>query len=124
MIVFSTIELIHETDSNETRVKRSDFYYFLVYVGLLPYLTPIRRPILFCDCPDVIYYIFYTKYNNGVYVRETGIHFHLRFNNHKQAIREKSPQSPVAKHFNLPRHTLNNIKCVWSRYTVLFRTRK
>lgn len=57
-------------------------------------------------------HFYCTICNSGNYVGETGTAFRLRFNNHKKSIRDNLPGFPVAEHFNLPNHSLENLKCI------------
>ncbi|KAJ8019210.1 hypothetical protein HOLleu_42337 [Holothuria leucospilota] len=59
-----------------------------------------------------IVYIFYcTICNSGNYVGETGTAFRSRFNNHKKSIRDNL-RFPSGGTFNLPNHSLENLKCI------------
>ena len=73
--------------------------------------TPLNPPNLNCDSKNVIYIIHCTACSNGTYVGETGTPFRLRFNNHKKSIRDNFPGFPIAEHFNLPLHSLLNLRC-------------
>ena len=73
---------------------------------------PLRPPPLTCDTKNVIYIFYCNICNEGNYVGETGTQFRLRFNNHKKSIRDNFSGFPVAKHFNLPGHSIDNLKCI------------
>ena len=51
----------------------------------------------------------------GNYIGETSNRLRLRLNNHKKSIRDNSSVFPVAVHFNLPDHSLKNLRCVIQR---------
>ena len=72
----------------------------------------IQPPNLTCDSSNIIYLIFCNKCNNSKYIGETQTPFRFRFNNHKLTIRQTSPYTPIARHFNQPEHTLDNMKCI------------
>ena len=67
-------------------------------------------PNLNCDSSNIVYIIFCTYCQDGNYVGETSTSFRLRFNNHKKSIRDNFPGFPVAEHFNLPNHSLKDLK--------------
>ena len=71
----------------------------------------IKPPMLTCDSPNVVYLLSCDRCNYGNYVGETSNPFRFRFNYHKKTIRDNSRGYPVAEHFNLPNHSINNIKC-------------
>ena len=53
-----------------------------------------------------------SKCDSGNYIGETSNRLLLRLNNHKKSIRDNSRGFPVAVHFNLPDHSLKNLRCV------------
>ena len=63
-----------------------------------------------CDSPNVVYLMYCVKCENSHYLGETGTKFRLRFNNHISSIRHNSHGFPVAEHFNLPNHTITDIR--------------
>ena len=67
-----------------------------------------------CDTSNVVYLLFCNKCPHATYIGETSTKFRLRFNNHKLSVRNNNPGFPVAEHFNLPEHTLSDLKCVLS----------
>ncbi|KAJ8019512.1 hypothetical protein HOLleu_41141 [Holothuria leucospilota] len=70
-----------------------------------------------CDSANVVYLLFCNKCSQGNYIGETKTPFRLRFNNHKQTIRSNSKAHPVAVHFNLPSHSLIDLKvCIIKGY--------
>ncbi|KAJ8033591.1 hypothetical protein HOLleu_23884 [Holothuria leucospilota] len=74
--------------------------------------TKIRPPPLTCDSSNVVYLLVCTRCDRGNYVGETGSKFRLRFNNHKQTIRDNTQGFTVGQHYNLPGHDLNDLKCI------------
>ena len=56
--------------------------------------------------------IYIYIYDSGNYIAETSNRLRLRLNNHKKSIRDNSRGFPVAVHFNLPDHSLKNLRCV------------
>ena len=63
-----------------------------------------------CDTCNVVYLITCSLCPNIQYIGQTSTSFRLRFNNHKSSIRLNRSGFPVAEHFNLPDHSLNNLK--------------
>ena len=72
----------------------------------------LRPPNLDCDSQNVVYLIYCTNCEDGLYVGETGTKFRYRFNNHKKSIRDNARGFPVAEHFGLDNHSLQNLKFV------------
>ena len=70
----------------------------------------MNPPNLNCDSHNVVYIFHCNLCNEGLYVGETKTSFRFRFNNHKKSIRDNTPGFPVAEHFNLPYHSLENLK--------------
>ena len=70
-------------------------------------------PIPNCPMPKAtfielgIYSILCRRYNT-IYIKETGRWLHERFSEHFCIIRNQSPGFPVAEHFNLPEHSVDN----------------
>ena len=73
---------------------------------------PIIPPNLNCDSCNVVYILLCNLCKDKLYVGETGTSFRLRFNNHKQTIRDNALGFPVAEHFNLPHHSIENLKVI------------
>ena len=71
---------------------------------------PLKPPNLNCDSCNVVYLFHCNLCKHGLYVGETGTSFRLRFINHKKSIRDNAIGFPVAEHFNLPGHALDNLK--------------
>ena len=65
-----------------------------------------------CDSCNIVYLLMCSKCDSGNYIGETSNRLRLRLNNHKKSIRDNSCGFPVAVHFNLPDHSLNNLRCV------------
>lgn len=63
-----------------------------------------------CDTCDVVYLITCSLCPTIPYIGQTSTSFRLRFNKHKSSIRLNKAGFPVAEHFNLPDHSLNNLK--------------
>ena len=53
-----------------------------------------------------------SKCDSGNYIGETSNRLRLRLNNNKKSIRDNSRGFPVAVYFNLPDHSLKNLRCV------------
>ena len=70
----------------------------------------LNPPNLNCDSTNLVYIFHCNLCIHGLYVGETGTSFRLRFNNHKKSIRDNAIGFPVAEHFNLPGHSLDNLK--------------
>ena len=68
-------------------------------------------PLLTCDSKNLVYIFHCNICPQGIYVGETGTPFRLRFNNHKKSIRDNKAGFPVAQHFNLPNHSIDNLQC-------------
>ena len=83
-----------------------------ISISVPSFMSSFHPPNLNCDSENVVYLLFCNSCDNGVYIGETRTHFRLRFNNHKKSIRDNSRGFPVAEHFNLPNHSLLNLKCV------------
>ena len=43
---------------------------------------------------------------------DTSTFFRLRMNNHKKSIRDNNKGLPVARHFNIPGHSICDLECV------------
>ena len=65
-----------------------------------------------CDSCNIVYLLMCNKCDSGNYIGETSSRLRLRLNNHKKSIRDNSRGFPVAVHFNLPDHSLKNLRCV------------
>ena len=65
-----------------------------------------------CDSCNIVYLLMCDKFDSVNYIGETSNRLRLRLNNHKKSIRDKSRGFPVAVHFNLPDHSLKNVRCV------------
>ena len=70
----------------------------------------IHPPRHNCDSCNILYCIFCRRCPNATYVGETSGKFRLRFNNHKSSIQKNRTDLPVARHFNLPGHSLADVK--------------
>ena len=87
-------------------------------IWLLTALWSLPAPMLLlypgplnCNSSNMVYLFYCGECPNGNCVGETKTQFRLRFNNHKQTIRNKSEYHTVALHFNLPDHGLENLHC-------------
>ena len=68
-----------------------------------------------CNSANLIYAITSTLCPNSLYIGETGNNLRQRLNGHKSDIRKKK-NTPVADHFNLPNHSLQDLQvCVLRR---------
>ena len=65
-----------------------------------------------CDSCNIVYLLMCSKCDSGNYIGETSNILWLRLNNHKKSIRDNSRVFPVSVHFNLPDHSLKNLRCV------------
>ena len=63
-----------------------------------------------CDSANVVYYFYCVKCPDATYVGETSDKFRLRFNNHKYSIRHNKTGFPVATHFNMPNHSISDLR--------------
>lgn len=63
-----------------------------------------------CNSTNVIYAITCQRCPSAVYIGQTGQSLRQRMNSHKFDIRNNSLQKPVAEHFNLPGHSLSQLK--------------
>ncbi|KAJ8031867.1 hypothetical protein HOLleu_25210 [Holothuria leucospilota] len=63
-----------------------------------------------CNSSNVVYLLLCDRCPNVSYIGETSTTFRLRFNNHKASVRNNSSGLPVAEHFNLINHSLNDLK--------------
>ena len=74
----------------------------------------IRPPNHTCDASNVLYCIMCAKCPGVSYIGETSTKFRTRFNNHKSSIAKNRKDFPVATHFNLPNHTIRDVKvCIF-----------
>ena len=74
----------------------------------------IHPPNHTCDAKNVLYSIICAKCPGVSYIGETCTKFRSRFNNHKSSITKKHKDFPVATHFNLPDHSISDIKvCIF-----------
>ena len=71
----------------------------------------IKPPALTCDSPNVIYLLSCDRCPHGNYIGETSNPFRFRLNYHKKTIRDNTKGYPVAEHFNLPDHSIDDLKC-------------
>ncbi|KAJ8025623.1 hypothetical protein HOLleu_33232 [Holothuria leucospilota] len=63
-----------------------------------------------CNSSNVVYLLLCDRCPNVSYIGETSTTFRLRFNNHKASVRNNSSGLPVAEHFNVINHSLNDLK--------------
>ncbi|XP_063955552.1 uncharacterized protein LOC135154173 [Lytechinus pictus] len=74
----------------------------------------VHPPNHTCDAQNVLYCIMCTKCPGVTYIGETSTKFRTRFNNHKSSITKNKKDFPVADHFNLPNHSVKDIKvCIF-----------
>ena len=66
----------------------------------------VRTANYYCNSSNVIYLIKCMKCDSGNYIDETSTFFRLRMNNHKKSIRDNNKGLPVARHFNIPGHSI------------------
>ena len=64
------------------------------------------------DSCNIVYLLMCSKCDSGNCIGETSSRLRLRLNNHKKSIRDNSRGFPVAVHFNLPDHSLKNLRRV------------
>ena len=67
-----------------------------------------------CDTANVIYYLYCDKVSckSAQYIGETGRKFNERLKEHLGYIRTKKLEQPTGAHFNLPGHSISNLKAV------------
>ena len=88
----------------------------IIYIHEINYKFRERVLPFYLETTIVIHvtlYIYSCVANvTGNYIGETSNRLRLRLNNHKKSIRDNSRGFPVAVHFNLPYHSLKNLRCV------------
>ena len=52
------------------------------------------------------------KCDSGNYIGETSTFLRLRMNNHKKSFQDNNKGIPVARHFNIPGHSICDLECV------------
>ena len=72
----------------------------------------VRPGNYYCNSSNVIYLIKCKKCNSGIYIDETSTFLRLCMNNHKKSIRDNNKGLPVARHFNIPGHSMCELECV------------
>ena len=66
----------------------------------------------YCNSSNVIYLIKCKKCHSGNNIGETSTFLRLRMNNYKKGIRDNNQGLPVARHFNIPGHSICDHQCV------------
>ena len=71
----------------------------------------VNKPVS-CDSSNVVYCILCNKSSckSSIYIGETKRKFRERFNEHLGYVRKQDFSQPTGQHFNLPGHSLSNMK--------------
>ena len=72
----------------------------------------VRPGNYYCSSSNVIYLMKCKKCDSANYIGETSTFIRLRMNNHTKSIRGSNKGLPVARHFNIPGHSICDLECV------------
>ncbi|XP_074642873.1 uncharacterized protein LOC141900033 [Tubulanus polymorphus] len=116
LLISSKLSTEEDSDNNYTRPCNKSRCQLCPLINSSPTVTAANNQQLkvtgpyTCDSTNVVYAITCDIYPGTIYIGETGQTLRQRLNGHKFDIRQKKMDKPIGEHFNLPNHTISNLK--------------